>query len=131
MKKWIIIFLLVLGLVAIVFLVEKDIIRWQPLTIIVAAIAAPFKFILGLFTNQEEEIRKKHRIIRETEFTFQENLEKRIRQREKKVDLLKDEIEILDSELKILEKKRKLINSRGKGKSTEERQKEGQDLFGA
>ncbi|MCH7756312.1 hypothetical protein IH970_14480, partial [candidate division KSB1 bacterium] len=58
MKKLIVGLFLVIAIAGVVYLVQAGIITWQPLTMIIAAVAAPFKFIMSLF-GSEEKIRAK------------------------------------------------------------------------
>ncbi len=131
MKKPIFVILLFLALIAIVYLVQSGIIAWQPLTIVAAAIAAPFKFIMGLFGNKEEEIRKKHAQLREQETSYQESLDTAIKGREREIGKLNKEVEILDSKIELLKKKRDLIDTDVENMSLEEIQKEWQKRFGS
>jgi len=129
MKKWIIIVIVVIGAVAIYFLIQNSW-TWQTLTMIGAAIAAPFKFIAGLFTDKEAEIRKKHEEIRAAEKLYQEDLESKIKQRESNIESLSKEVELLDAKLNALESKRALVNEKVEKMSLDELSREGRRLFG-
>lgn len=131
MKK-IITLLLVAGVLVVVgYLVYTGKIRWQPLTMLFAALAAPFRFLYGLFGSKEEEIREKHRQMRETEKVFQDTLETQIKEREEKIATLNRQVELIDGKLELLRQKRMLVDQEVEGMSISELQREGQRLFGS
>jgi septal ring factor EnvC (AmiA/AmiB activator) len=128
MSKRIIFILIIIGLIALVYF---NVINWQPLTMIVAALTAPFKFVSGLFKNREEEIRERHQLLREQESAYQQTLESNISEREQKIATLNKEVEILDSKLDMLRKKRELVDTEVEKMSLGKLQKEGRRLFGS
>ena len=81
MKRWVVFVVMVIALSGLVFLVSAGYITWQPLTIIAAALAAPFRFIIGWFTSSEEDIRERHRKIREMEKEFRDDLKGKVEER--------------------------------------------------
>jgi len=129
MKKWIFTIIIVLIAIAIFYAVSGGL-KWQPLTILFAALAAPLRFFAGLLGGSEEEIRKRHEVIREGELLYQKDLETKIRERQEAIQALEKEIELMDAKLVALEEKRARIHSEIKNMTIEERQKAGQDLFG-
>ena len=64
MKKWLYILLFLAGVVIIVYLDQKAIIRWQYVAIIVAALAAPIRLMANILNDQENEIRNRQRLLR-------------------------------------------------------------------
>ena len=130
MKKLIFWLVLLAAVGGLVYLVQAGIIKWQPLTILVAALAAPLKFIAGLFGDSEEEIRKRHAAAREEEARFQEELESRIAARERRITALRKEIEAIDVQLESLAKRREQVAAEIEKMSVEEKQRLGQQLLG-
>lgn len=122
MSKWVFGLILIAAFVGLAVLVQKGIIHWQPLTMLFAAIAAPFKFVMGLF-GSEQKIREKFAAEREQEHAFQADLENRIKQREERVTQLHKEIESLDANLRTLKSEREQIES-NIGKMTVEQKRE-------
>ncbi len=109
MKKILIWLLLLAAVVALVYLVDKGIIAWQPLTVAVAALLAPLKFISGLFGSDEDEIREKHRRTREREGEFQAAVEAEVQRREQRVQKLQTEVAGVDDELERLADRREAL----------------------
>ncbi len=120
MGKWAIGILLVLAITAIVVLDQMDILNWQPLSMLVAAVAAPFKLIIGAFSNKEEEIRKKHQEARQMEADYQADLESKIRARERRIEELDIELEQVDANINSLKEKRARIGADVDAMSSEE-----------
>lgn len=129
MKKLIIGVILLVVFIGIGILVQQGIIKWQPLTILFAAIIGPFKFIMDLF-GSEEKIRQKHEAKRAEEHQFQTELETRIAQREDRVASLQKEIETLNATIANLKQEQDSIASKVSEMSTGEKQKLGKDLLG-
>lgn len=130
MKKLIFWIVLIAAVGGLVYLVKAGVINWQPLTILAAALAAPLKFIAGMFGESEEDIRKRHAAAREEEARFQEDLESRIAARERRVTALRKEIEAIDVELESLAKRREQVAAEIEKMSVEEKQKLGRQLLG-
>jgi outer membrane murein-binding lipoprotein Lpp len=131
MKKWQA-WLLIIGAVIVVFvLVEKGIIRWQPLTVLVAAILGPLKFLGGLFGgSKEDEIRERHRQLRAKEAAFQERLEADVQQREDSIERLQADVEQVDAELERLARRREALAGEISAASDEEALERGRRAFG-
>ena len=106
MKKFLIWLVVLLAVAVVFYLVEQGVIRWQPLTVLVAALLAPFKFISGLFGSDEEEIRERHRRTRAQEAEFQAEVEAEVQRRELRVGRLNDDVRQLDDELERLNQAR-------------------------
>lgn len=129
MKKLVVGLVLTVAAVGLVYLVNAGIIRWQPLTILAAAIAAPFKFLMGLL-GSEGKIRKAHREKRRRELEFQEELESRIGQREERVATLYNEIEALNARLTELQTQKETLAAEIEKLSAEKKQQLGKNLLG-
>ncbi|GAB4376160.1 MAG: hypothetical protein Kow0042_22170 [Calditrichia bacterium] len=130
MKKWIVGIIILIIIVGVVYLVEAGIIDWQPLTIIAAAIAGPFKFIMSLLGNEEEKIRKAHEKVRLREAAFQEELGGRIGEREENIRRINAEMEEIESKLEELKKKREMVDRDVGSMSDEELMAEWKKRFG-
>ncbi len=129
MKKILVGLFLVVAIGGIFYLVQAGIITWQPLTMIVAALMAPFKFIMGLF-GSEEKIRAKFQAERDAEHEWQQQLGERVKEREEKVVNLRKEIEELDAQKVALKKDMESVRTQVENMSTEEKIKKGKDLLG-
>jgi septal ring factor EnvC (AmiA/AmiB activator) len=127
MKKWI--FILVIIIVVGVLLYLKF--DWQVLTMIGAAIAAPFKFLAGLFGKNADQIRKEHEQVRQRETEFQERLEAGIRQKEEQIKLLEQEMSDLDIKIKELEQKKSEVDSKYNKMGLQELSEVGANYFGS
>jgi len=109
--------------------VQSGVITWQPLTMLIAAVAAPFKFIMSLF-GSEEKIRAKFQAERDVEHEWQQDLEKRIKEREEREVKVLKEIEEIDAKLKKLEDEQSQIESKIADASPEDIQKKTRERFG-
>lgn len=130
MKKWVTVIILVIAVAGVIYAVKSGLIRWQPLTIIAAALMAPFRFILSLF-GSEKEIRQRHEEKRDEEHAFQLALEQKIQQREERVANLYKEVDYLEARMRVLRSERDNLSEEMKTMSTEKKQKLGQDLLGS
>ncbi len=131
MKKFIYAILVVVALGALVFLSSQGVIPgWQVLTMLGAAIAAPFKLLMNLFGDKEAEIRAKHEKIRQQEAAFQESLDKEIEERKQKIERLNLEVASLDSKIDALKKKREMVDEEVENMNVAQLQVEGRRLFG-
>ncbi len=126
MKKLMVGLFLVIAIAGVTYLVQAGIITWQPLTMIIAAVAAPFKFIMSLF-GSEEKIRKKYAEESEAELAHRREFENRIKERDGRIQNLLTRIEERDTEIKTL---REGSETGSKKKSVKEKQQEGKELFG-
>ncbi len=106
MKKVLYLSLLILLMALAFYLDESGLITWQPLAMIVAALAAPFRLVWNMINNSEEKIRKKHQQLRQRERAYQDDLESKIGMREKKIVKLDKQLERLEEQLEELERKR-------------------------
>ncbi|MFQ5606046.1 MAG: hypothetical protein ACE5HS_22465 [bacterium] len=131
MKKWLIGLLILGAIVAIVYLDSKGIIGWQPLSMLFAAIAAPFRLLMGIFGNKEEEIRRKHAAIRQQEAEYQSQLEGKILTHEQRVLALAREVEVLDARIEVLKKRRAQVDAEVDKMSVSQLQKAGKKYFGS
>ncbi|GAB4326906.1 MAG: hypothetical protein Kow0037_00120 [Calditrichia bacterium] len=130
MKKVVWVALGVLLLLAVVYLVDRDIIHWQPLAIAAAIVAAPLKYLLNIFSREEADIRKTHQKIRQVEADYQKQLEDTLREKRKEIEQLQAELEGLDQKLAALKEARKKIAGHVAAMSDEELMKEWQSRFG-
>ncbi len=106
MKKLLYFTVLLLLMALAFYLDESGLITWQPLAMIVAALAAPFRLIWNLINDSEEKIRKKHEQYRQRERQYQEMLENKIGRREKRITELDQQLDDLQRQMEKLERKR-------------------------
>ncbi len=106
MKKILIWLLIFAAVVMLVYLVNAGKIRWQPLTVAVAALMAPLKFISGLFGDDEDKIRERHRRVRERETQYQVDVEAEVQRRTRRVEALQTEVNRVDAEVDQLRQER-------------------------
>jgi uncharacterized protein YlxW (UPF0749 family) len=130
MKKWITVIVLVIVAAGLIYVVESGLIKWQPLTIIVAAVMAPFRFIWSLF-GSEKEIRDRHEKKRDEEHAFQLALEQKIQQREERVANLYKEVDYLEARMQVLRTEKEKISEELKTMTAEKKQQLGQELLGS
>ncbi len=106
MKKVLYISVLILLMVLAFYLDESGLITWQPLAMIVAALAAPFRLVWNMINNSEEKIREKHERIRQREKQYQDTLESKIGRRERRIEELDRQLNDLERQVERLEQKR-------------------------
>ena len=109
MKKLAIWLVLGAAVVVLVYLVDRGVIRWQPLTVAVAALLAPLKLLTGLFSSDEDEIRERHRRKREEEEAFQRAVEVEVERRARRVEDLRGEVQQADREVRRLREQREAL----------------------
>jgi septal ring factor EnvC (AmiA/AmiB activator) len=131
MKKWIFGILIVLVIAGIVALDKSGIISWKPLSMLIAAIAAPFRLVFSIFSDKEAEIREKHAKIRQVEGEYQTGLQSKIQERQGKIAALESEFKMLDTKLADLRHKRAQIDAEVDAMSAEELGAEVRRLAGA
>lgn len=131
MKKFLAGAAVILAIALVVYLHHIGVIRWQFLTVLFAAFAAPFKWIVGLFTGSEAKIRERHAEVREQEATFQAELERRVLEREQRIAELNREIQMLNERLVTIENERRVVYEAVSKLPVEEQQKLGEELFGS
>ncbi len=128
MKKWVLLIILIAAVAAVILLKGN----WQVVSMFVAGLTAPFRFLFGLFGgDNEEKIRKKHAEIREREKQYQKELGAGIQGREKKVIDLEDKISELNEKLAALDEKRAKIDQEVESMTLEELQLAGRQYFGS
>lgn len=120
MKKILIWLVLLSAVVLLVYLVDRGVIRWQPLTVAVAALLAPLKFIAGIFGSDEDKIREKHRRRREEEAEFQIEVEAEVERRTRRVQDLQTEVGRTDAELERLARERAALADDIAGQSADQ-----------
>ncbi|MEJ2055441.1 MAG: hypothetical protein P8X42_16110 [Calditrichaceae bacterium] len=125
--KWIIIFAVLAGIAALLYF-GMD---WQVVTMIGAAVAAPFKFVAGLFGKRSDQIRKEHQNIRQQEAEFQEKLESGIREKEEQIRLLDKEMSGLDNKIRELQEKKRAVDKKYQHMDLEELSEVGANYFGS
>ncbi len=106
MKKVLYISVLILLMALAFYLDESGLITWQPLAMIVAALAAPFRLVWNMINNSEEKIREKHERIRQREKQYQDTLESKIGRRERRIEELDRQLNDLERQVERLEQKR-------------------------
>ena len=106
MKKVLYISALILLMALAFYLDESGLITWQPLAMIVAALAAPFRLVWNMINNSEEKIREKHERIRQREKQYQDTLESKIGRRERRIEELDRQLNDLERQVERLEQKR-------------------------
>ena len=123
MKKWIILIILLVAAAALYYMEMK----WQTVTMLIAAFAAPFKFFLG---ESEEDIKKEHAEIRKREEKYQKDLGQKVVYREERIHELEQEIHNLDEQLSTIERRKQEINKEVDNMSLQELQLAGRKYFG-
>jgi hypothetical protein len=132
MKKWVTITLIVIGLAGVIYLVQSGTLNWQTISIIAAAIAAPFKFIAGLFSSkdEEQEIIDRHQQIRAQEAEYRAGVATQIQEKEQNIVRLNQEVELIDQKLDELRRKRENVSKEVDAMNLSELQRAGQRLLG-
>jgi len=132
MKKWITVIVVVIIVGVIVYLVKEGILSWQTISILAAAVAAPFKFIAGLFStkDEEQEIISRHEEVRAAEAAYRAGVAERILEKEQNIVRLQQEVELIDQRLEDLRRKRERISKEVDAMSLRQLQKEGQKYLG-
>ncbi|RMH64133.1 MAG: hypothetical protein D6677_05485 [Calditrichaeota bacterium] len=111
MKKYLLLFVIVLILGLVIYLDVNGLVTWQPLAMALAAIAAPFRFIWNALTSTPAEIRARHASLRQKEKLYQDKLENAIGRREARIQQLDASLERLQKELDRLERQRAEIET--------------------
>ena len=130
MKKWLLALGLILLLVGAYFLHTSGIIRWQPLAMILAAIAGPVKLFTSILGLNAEKIRKEHEKTRAKEHDYQTGIEGRVQTSTENIGRINQEIEVINQEIDALRRKRELVERQVAEMSIEEKQQAGQQYFG-
>ena len=114
-------------------LYKTGVVKWQHITIFLAAIAAPFKMLFNSLKKKNEDIeaiKDHHRNIREMESAYQANLAKDIEVSEQKVKVLSRELDLINSRLALIEEKKKNVNADVDNMSIAETKAKARELFG-
>ena len=111
MNKWVVGMIAFVVIAILAYLVDKGVLDWQPLTMLFAVLAAPFKLLFG-GGNRIQEIQDSHTKKREQEAAFQQDLESRIAERGQHVDTLRSRIAQIDAKLEELESRRLAVAAR-------------------
>jgi len=130
MKKWLIGIVIIVVISIIIYLDKNKIISWQPLSIIIAAIAAPFRLLMSIFGDKVQQIKDEHQKIRQTEAAYQQDIESQIQEREQRITNLKQEIDLLDTRIDLLKRQRELIDAEVKNMTLQEKQELGRKFLG-
>jgi hypothetical protein len=134
MKGWIVLVIIIVLLILVGYLQSIGYFQfdWKPLTILFAALAAPFKMLSKYFGSNDslENITAKHQKEREMETEYQNRINAEIEKRKTKIDFLKKDIEVLDARIETLETRKAAINLEVKNMNAEQKQKHFQELFG-
>ncbi len=118
MKRWLIIGSVVfIALLIIGWLYTEgyfDNLSWQGLTMLLAALAAPFQFIFGKAKeiSKTEQILNENLQMRKQEKTHRTDYDEKIKEREQKIKELDKEIELLQSKIQLIDEKREKVLKR-------------------
>jgi hypothetical protein len=130
MKKWLLALGIIILLVGAYLLNSSGIIRWQPLTMIIAAIAGPVKLFTSILGLNADKIRKEHEETRGQEHEYQAGIEGRVQTSTENIGRINQQIEVIDQEIDALRRKRELVERQVAEMSTREKQQAGQQYFG-
>lgn len=135
MKGWIIGLIIVVILIIVGYLQTEGYLnfRWETLTIIFAALAAPFKLVTGMFkkpSDEIEEITKQHAALRAREEEYRKGIDQAISQRQQNISLLQKDIEVIDARLETLETRKAAISTKVSTMTSEQKKERFQELFG-
>jgi cell division protein FtsB len=134
-SKWIIILILIGLLIGLGIMQDTKIIdiKWQWLSILVAAFIAPFKYLYSMLTPNKEKIqaiKDQHEMVRDQEHNYQKELEGRIQEREARIEVLNKEVEVLNSRVRLLEEKSKRVDDMVNNMTVDEKKEKFKELFG-
>ena len=110
--KWLLILALILGILVVAYLQQAEIItlKWQPLVMLLGAIAGPFRLLASIIGNAEEKTRKKFAAMREEETAQRESVNQQLQQvddqiarRQQQLHQLQQEIAALNEDLQTSE----------------------------
>ncbi len=106
--------------------------QWQTGTMILAVLAGPYKFIMGWIKGGEtERIAEKHEQMKQDEIKHREETDAQIKAKQEKIAQLDKEIQLLDTKIQLIEVKKAQVQPEVEKMSSQQLQKEGQDLFGS
>lgn len=138
MKTWkpiLIILAIVAVLVTVGILREKGLLnfKWQWLTILFAAIAAPYQVFMKWIRgngNAVDDIRKNHEDMRQQEEAYRKVIEDRIQEREQRLALMEKDIALMDARLELLKAKKARVEKEVSAMSIDDKVQAFQDVFG-
>lgn len=128
-RRWLIIGIILLVVVVIWVLYANNMLpdfAWQTLTMIGAAIAAPFKLLVNWLkgSNTSKQIvegsKEQYQEVKEEETKKREKLDKEIKEKERRIKELDKEVELVNQKLETLDEKRKRIRENTDNMTTEE-----------
>lgn len=130
---WIVLGFVVLALALVVLSATGVIdLSWQDLSMIAAAVVAPFKMLFDQFGGKDEvdEIVDKQKQRQEEEKVHRQEMDVLIAEKTKRIEQLNQELEVQDAKLQVIEEKKKRVAIEVKSMTVEETKKEAQDLLG-
>jgi len=130
MKRWLTILIIIVVIAGLFYLVQTKVLNWQPLTILFAILAAPFKLIIGLFKNEEEEIRKEHEETRSQEADRQTAIDNTVKENAQIIHESKVIIDGIDEEIKELKKEQEKVRESIENMNREQLREEGRNALG-
>ncbi len=135
MKGWIVVIIIVVLLIVVGYLQSLNYFQfdWKPLTILFAALAAPFKMFTKLFQGPEknlEAITQKFQKERNQEAGYRQTLDTEIERRRNRIELLEKDVEVLDARIETLETRKIAIGLTVKNMTAEQKQNQFKELFG-
>jgi hypothetical protein len=126
--KWWIIVLIVLILIIAIGYFDN----WQTLSIVGAAIIAPFKVIWDRISGSQtiNDIERQHQEVRVQEAAYQQRVAQAVEMRKARIGLIDRELEVIDSRIELLEDKRKHLKTQVEGMSLDEKADRFREAFG-
>lgn len=139
MKNWkhlILIVVIVALLIAIGYFYSKGFLhfKWQWLTILFAALAAPYRLFVKWINGSGatvESITAQHDAVRKQEQDYRDTMEAQIKDREQRVTLMQKDIDLLDTRLQLLQSKKDQVDSQVQTMSIDDKIKKFQQDFGS
>ena len=134
MKGWITVLVVIALLILVGYLQSIGYFNfdWKPLTILFAALAAPFKMLMNAFngTDTVKDITMKHQKVREEEENYRKTLNAEIERRANAIHMLEKEVEVLDARIETLETRKAALSITVKNMTSEQKQEKFKELFG-
>ena len=127
--------IIVVALIAIGYFYDKGYLhfKWQVLTIIFAALAAPFQMVMKWLQKTGspiEDIRNQHELVRSREKEYRDEIEGKIKEREQRLILMQKELELLDTKMELLKAKKERVEEDVKNMSIDDKIKKFQENYG-
>lgn len=117
MKKWFWIVIIGLFLIFLIvgYLYDQGMlnVKWQWLTLIIAAIAGPFKIFKNMFSGGDDKvdsILKRNETTKLEEVAHREKYDTMIAEKKSEIEALQKDIDLLDTKVQLLEEKKKNID---------------------